>query len=780
VPPFIRFVHQSGTALHETDQTFAFAVADWDRDGLPDLVAIKKSNTGTHSTEVHVLSGASGFQQFVVQTGTALHETDQTFAFAMADWDRDGTPDLVAIKKSNTGTHSTEVHVLSGASGFQQFVLQTGTALHETDQTFDFALTDWDGDGIPDLVAIKKSNTGTHSTEVHVLSGASGFQQFILQTGTALHETDQTFAFAMTDWDRDGKPDLVAIKKSNTGTHSTEVHVLSGASGFQQFLLQTGTALHETDQTFAFGLQDWDRDGVPDLVAVKQSNTGTSSTEVHVLPGAARFVRRNVWTLRSAPPWDPITEAYARAVAVMQTRPANDPTSWTFQAAIHATFAAAPAGVRWNECQHQSWFFLPWHRMYLYYFERIVRAAVASAGGPADFALPYWNYDQPFPNNTLPEPFRQATLPDGSANPLNLPPPIRNSAIMNEAALSPFVTSSSAAMGMLNFASPPNPPGFGGGRRAPAHFGGSTGGLEQTPHNDVHVQLSGPLNDPCQGGWMGDPRCAALDPIFWLHHANIDRLWNSWLALGGGRANPTDPAWLNQAFTFYDETGALVSLTGAQVVDSAAQLDYVYDDQQPSLAQMMAAADQMAGRSPERDTSEPPDMAAATDRPVTLTGAPTSVRLVTPPSTLALLARDDVAAGSRSVYLNVEDIEASQNPGVVYGVFVNMPANTPEAARGRFHVGNIALFGVEVMNDPDRTHDAVPGFRHTFDITRVVSEQSKAGQWDPAAVIVTFEPLVPIPPAGRAADLADSVNELLTAAAARPVRVGRVSLFVGP
>jgi hypothetical protein len=55
---------------------------------------------------------------------------------------------------------------------FQRFILQTGTALHETDQTFDFAVGDWDGDGTLDLIAIKKSATGTNSTEVHVLSGA--------------------------------------------------------------------------------------------------------------------------------------------------------------------------------------------------------------------------------------------------------------------------------------------------------------------------------------------------------------------------------------------------------------------------------------------------------------------------------------------------------------------------------------------------------------------------------------------------------------------------------
>uniref|UniRef100_A0A8H7NI68 Peptidase M43 pregnancy-associated plasma-A domain-containing protein n=1 Tax=Bionectria ochroleuca TaxID=29856 RepID=A0A8H7NI68_BIOOC len=276
---------QTGTALHNTDSSFDFATADWNGDGRPDLIAIKKSNTGSNSTEVHILSSTSKFQQFILQTGTALHETDDTFDFAMMDWNGDGHPDLIAIKKSNTGSNSTEVHILSGASKFQQFILQTGTALHETDNTFDFAMTDWNGGGRPDLIAIKKSNTGSNSTEVHILSGASKFQQFILQTGTALHETDNTFDFAMTDWNGDGHPDLIAIKKSNTGSNSTEVHILSGASKFQQFILQTGTALHETDNTFDFAMTDWNGDGRPDLVAIKKSRTGTNSTEVHILAG---------------------------------------------------------------------------------------------------------------------------------------------------------------------------------------------------------------------------------------------------------------------------------------------------------------------------------------------------------------------------------------------------------------------------------------------------------------------------------------------------------------
>ena len=80
---------------------------------------------------------------------------------------------------------------------------------------------------------------------------------------------------------------------------------------------------------------------------------------------------------------------------------------------------------------------------------------------------------------------------------------------------------------------------------------------------------------------MGDPDTAAQDPIFWLHHANIDRLWNHWIQQGAGRADPTDAAWLNTTFIFYDEAGHAVYLTGAEIVDSVGQLNYRYDDDPP-------------------------------------------------------------------------------------------------------------------------------------------------------------------------------------------------------
>src|SRR6266702_8116129 len=133
------------------------------------------------------------------------------------------------------------------------------------------------------------------------------------------------------------------------------------------------------------------------------------------------YRRQDIWTLEEQQPWHPVTEAYAVAVGAMQARAASDPTSWAYQAAIHAVSAGRTDKFR-DQCQHGSWFFLPWHRMYLYWFERIVRAALSADPRVPDdvkkgWALPYWNYGRGGRYSMLPAPFREQTH-DGRPNPL--------------------------------------------------------------------------------------------------------------------------------------------------------------------------------------------------------------------------------------------------------------------------------------------------------------------------------------------------------------------------
>lgn len=93
----------------------------------------------------------------------------------------------------------------------------------------------------------------------------------------------------------------------------------------------------------------------------------------------APFVRVDVWSLS---PNDPTITYYADAVRAMQAKPESDANSLAYQAAIHGKDDGAPLPL-WNECRHGGWFFVSWHRAYLYYFERIVRAEVLALWAPS-------------------------------------------------------------------------------------------------------------------------------------------------------------------------------------------------------------------------------------------------------------------------------------------------------------------------------------------------------------------------------------------------------------
>jgi len=289
--PYERFLLQTGTPLAQAEDVNGdFLVADFNRDGFPDLYFIKRRHTGTNTIEVHVLSGRLNYQRFLLQTGTALAQSeDANGDYQLGDFDRDGIPDLFFIKRRNTGTNTIEVHVLSGASNYRTFIVHTGTALAQSeDGNGDFLLADFDRDGIPDLFFIKRRNTASHTIEVHVLTGRSNYRQFALHTATPLAAAeDGNGDFLLADFDRDGVPDLFFIKRRNTGTQRIEVQVLSGRTNYQNFTLHTGTVLAQADDANgSFQLGDFDRDGTPDLFFIKRRNTGTRSIEAHVIAKA--------------------------------------------------------------------------------------------------------------------------------------------------------------------------------------------------------------------------------------------------------------------------------------------------------------------------------------------------------------------------------------------------------------------------------------------------------------------------------------------------------------
>jgi hypothetical protein len=87
-------------------------------------------------------------------------------------------------------------------------------------------VADWNGDGVPDVVAIQRNQTASGTTEVHVLNGAATFQNFLVHSASALRQTGENFDFHLADYNRDGKFDLVGVQKNATASNSTELHIL--------------------------------------------------------------------------------------------------------------------------------------------------------------------------------------------------------------------------------------------------------------------------------------------------------------------------------------------------------------------------------------------------------------------------------------------------------------------------------------------------------------------------------------------------------------------------
>jgi tyrosinase len=476
-------------------------------------------------------------------------------------------------------------------------------------------------------------------------------------------------------------------------------------------------------------------------------------------------VREDVWTLSTANPWHPTLLWYARGVRSLQTRNgANfaDPRSWRHLADTHGSDVPTsqwPSGARWESCEHGSWHFLPWHRVYLHHFERIMREEIARLGGPDDWALPYWNYSDLSRTGvrTIPPAFRATTLPDGTPNPLRAEQ--RAPGINTGSQIAATAVSTTAAMAETGFTL-----GFGGGfggRSAPvgSHRGPAGGVVEEAPHGLVHVQIGG--FQP--RGWMSAFETAGQDPIFWLHHANIDRLWEAWLRARPTNRNPTDAAWLSASFTF-GSGSTTTTLTTSQVIDPRRPpLGYRYSDM--PVVPTPEAIGERPDEVPEfigEDETRPPELVGASTGPVPLGSQPStaSVAVTAPRGPIAKEMEGGAPPPNARVYLRLENITGTTLHTSGVEVYVNVPAGGRATDFPDRRAGVVSMFGVIEASQRTATHSG-SGRDVTFDITRVVRALTAAGGWDPAQLQVTFVPL---------ADATGQVGQ-------GDVKVGRVSLF---
>lgn len=232
-------------------------------------------------------------------------------------------------------------------------------------------------------------------------------------------------------------------------------------------------------------------------------------------PTGARRFRKSVDALSRAQ----LTELRRAFGAVMAI---SDDRGFAHHAGIHGL----PLPMY---CQHGTNLFLPWHRAYLYFFELALQDQVPGA------SLPWWDWAAP-PARAHGIPAAYADRRVGkAANPLNqatIPPAARQGGQPRVSSRSPQRPGSLPT------------PGEVGRILKAADFLDFSSQLEDI-HNRIHVWI---------GGTTGMIPWAAYDPLFWAHHAMIDRLWRIWQQRHTGARPP--PALLGQALPPFPMTVA--------------------------------------------------------------------------------------------------------------------------------------------------------------------------------------------------------------------------------
>jgi len=334
------------------------------------------------------------------------------------------------------------------------------------------------------------------------------------------------------------------------------------------------------------------------------------------------FIRCSVTDANLAPA---TLRSFKRAIRAMLALPPSDPRNWYRQAIVHLI-----------DCPHANWWFLPWHRGYLVHFEAICR----ELSGDPQFALPFWDWtssprvpDALFDDVLTPthalyeesfETFRPKFEPaldalwDGLTAAQRQQLSLRDFVSVadvwdklesyfcvrsearrptrDEPDLPNWAQTEVGAERIAAALAPKRFEDFGSTPSDHHHQRAILATLESGPHNNIHNAVGG-------GPGLMSELLAPVDPIFWLHHANVDRLWELWTRRekqAGRTAMPDNTArWKREPFLFfaggdalaerYLETGALGYGYGEGYGDAILQESHGSAQPEPSVQDAGAA-----------------------------------------------------------------------------------------------------------------------------------------------------------------------------------------------
>jgi tyrosinase len=242
---------------------------------------------------------------------------------------------------------------------------------------------------------------------------------------------------------------------------------------------------------------------------------------------------------------DALRDAYRK----MQALSGTDNRSWIYWARYH--------GFNRYDCWHHARtgpsghgfsydLFLPWHRAYLTSWDHVTRDQNPKA------VLPWWDWTSNTSHQVgVPAAFTEDPI-DGQPNPLATGPtprmpgdqsrrtrrfpgdPAELPSMTDETASNPAIEKLLDLPSFVDFSN-----------------------QLQDVHDFIHGWAGGTdPNNPNVGGDMGNIGVAAFDPIFWAHHAMIDRLWDLWQLRHG--VNNIPPNYLTLVLAPFPYTVAQV------------------------------------------------------------------------------------------------------------------------------------------------------------------------------------------------------------------------------
>jgi hypothetical protein len=288
------------------------------------------------------------------------------------------------------------------------------------------------------------------------------------------------------------------------------------------------------------------------------------------------YVRKNANT----PAAEADLNALSFALSKMRLMGCENPLSWYYQGATHSIpnkidngnplcpsyISAVDSKLKWGwaTCTHKEGselHFLIWHRIYISHLEAIVR----KISGKADFALPYWNYINK-DERIMPAKFREENNGLYSA--------ARLYSLNKGQRIEDFMDKFLDVEDLME-------------ERVYSEFNET---IDGAPHGVMHGYIGGgfekgktmwnPIfqNDK-NYGLMNQVESAGFDPIFWMHHSNIDRLWQQWEnSPNGSRPELRELEAKPWPYHFFTPNGKEKIYTVEEAYNSAMNPDYVYDE----------------------------------------------------------------------------------------------------------------------------------------------------------------------------------------------------------